>query len=527
MLVPGTARDSRVPSVDSRCLRDSDWESRPNLAVSGTVSRYARIAAVVLLACLQSAGVALAQDEALRRLYSSAQSAEAQGDLRRAADNYEQIIRLLPDMAEAHANLGSIYYRLGEDSSAAKSLERATELKPGLAAPHFFLGMIAGRGQDYESASRHLEACSRLDPTNPIVPIYLGEAYFATGRHLVAAAEFWKASQSSEYRADAYYFLNRAYTKLAEGSLEHLAAEHPNSFFLKLSLGRFHEGREDWRQAERAYLAAQAIRPEAEGLADRLEWIGYMRHGGPSAVARPPLPEARPSLLGLLYDPPAGRAIEPLLQASRRRLAGSMKVGSGPEAIYRRAQEYQVASYLTARWIAENDLGSYRAHQLRAQLHEARGEIDEAVSAYRAALLAKPDLREVHFAIGSLLWSVSRLDEALPELRAELKVNPNHPEAHFEIADILVNFGRSDEARVHLSEAIRVAPEMAEAHLAIERIYFAQGRFAEGLRHLKQAAQLDPADPTPHYRMASVYRRLGKPEESARALAEFQRLQPD
>ena len=181
MLVPGTARDSGVPSVDSRCLGESDWASPPKLTVSGTVRRHARIAVVVLLTALQSAGVSLAQDEALRSLYRSAQSAEAQGDLRRAADNYEQIIRLLPDMAEAHANLGSIYFRLGEDSGAAKSLEKAIELKPELAAPHFYLGMIAGRRQDYERASRHLEACSRLDPTNPIVPIYLGEAYYATG----------------------------------------------------------------------------------------------------------------------------------------------------------------------------------------------------------------------------------------------------------------------------------------------------------------------------------------------------------
>lgn len=506
-------------------LASSSGQLPAGTVALAAISRYLRIAVASLSAVIQTSSGALAQDGTIQELYGTAQSAQAAGDFSGAARSYEGIVRLLPDLAEAHANLGSIYYQIGDDRKAANSLEKAIELKPDLAAPYFFLGVISRRQNDHNRSIHYLELYSRIDPSNSIVPVYLGEAYYETGRYPAAASEFWKAATNPEFRADAYYFLSRVYGKLAEEALERLVAEHPGSFFVKLALGHFHEGRRNWKEAEKAYREAQRLQPEAEGLEARLAWISSAEAGNRPFRNRPPLPEAEMSLLELLYNPPRGREIESLLEASRKRLIASREAAKGQEALYQQVQEYQVASYLAARWIGENDPGSYRAHLLRAQLHELRGEADEAVSEYRSALRIQPALHEVHFAIGSLLWSLSRLDEALPELQAELRINPNHPEAHYEIADILQVLGRREEAKAHLVEAIRFAPEMVEAHLAIERIYFAEGRFEDGLKHLQDAVRLDPTDPAPHYRMATVFRRLGKSAESQRALAEFQRLQ--
>ena len=507
-----------------RCLGGSSSRLPAGAVAPPAVSRFLRIAIAALSATIQALNVALAQEE-VQELYAKAQSAQAAGDLSTAAGSYEEIVLLLPDLAEAHANLGSIYYQIGDDRKAVSSLEKAIDLKPNLAAPYFFLGVIARRQNDHARSIQYLESYSRIDPANSIVPVYLGEAYYATGRYPAAASEFWKSASNSDFRPDAHYFLSRVYSKLAEEALERLAAEHPGSFFVKLALGHFHEGRRNWKEAEKAYGEAQRLRPDAEGLEARLTWIGSAEARGSPPLNRPPLRKGNLSLLELLYNPPSGREIDSLLEASRKRLAASGEAATGQEAMYEQVQEYQVASYLAARWIGENDRGSYRARLLRAQLHELRGEADEAVSEYRAALRLRPGLQEVHFAIGTLLWSLSRLDEALPELQAELRINPNHPEAHYEIADILQVLGRREEAKAHLVQAIRFAPQMVAAHLALERIYFAEGRLEEGLRHLEDAARLDPADPAPHYRMATVYRRLGRAEESQRALAEFQRLQ--
>ena len=230
-------------------------------------------------------------------------------------------------------------------------------------------------------------------------------------------------------------------------------------------------------------------------------------------------------MLSMLYRPPSDREIDVLLGQYRDRLRANAGTGGSEKSTYRLAEDYQIASYLAARWISKNDPGSYRAHQLRAQLHESRGETDDAVREYKEALRLKPDLQNVHFAMGSMLWALSRFAEALPELEAELRINPNHAEAHYVLADILQIEGRKEDAKRHLLEALRLQPELVEAHLAVERIYFSEGEFDKALQALRVVARLSPEDPTPHYRMSMLYRRLGKAEEARKALEAFQRLQ--
>ena len=476
-------------------------------------------------ALIQTCNLASAQEEILFNLYTEAQAAQKAGDLRTAANHYEEIVRLRPDLAEAHANLGSIYYQIRDDEQAAASLERAIDLNPQLTAPHFFLGVVGLRQHDYPKAIRHLEASARLGPSDAAVPLYLGEAYFSVGRYSAAAAQFWNATRHEGFRADAYYALNRVCGELAEQALDQLAIEHPGSFYVHLALGHFHEGRKNWKDAENAYREALKRKPGAVGLEARLRWVSRSAAGGGPAGARPLLSATAPTMLGLLYDPPSDLEIDLLLGKYRGRLLGSRPDREGQESLYKQAEDFQIAAYLAARWIGKNDPGSYRARQLRAQLHESRGETDEAVREYRAALRLEPALRDVHFAIGTLLWSFSRFDEALPELQAELRINPNHAEAHYEIADILQVRGQNEEAKTHLLESIRLEPGMIESHLAIERVYFGEGRYDKALDHLAMVVALAPSDPTPHYRMSIVYRRLGKTEESQSALAEFQRLQ--
>lgn len=480
---------------------------------------------VLVAALVPCAG--FAQEDRLRELYFAAQSAQQSGDLQTAARNYEEIVGLRPELAEAHANLGSIYYQSGDSQRAKASLEAALRLRPELAAPHYFLGVIASGQRSYGTAIQHLEAYARADPSESSVSLFLGQAYYAIGRYREAVREFWKLVSSVDFRVDAHYLLGQAYREMAEGALEQLVRNHPRSFYLYLARGHLHEGRQDWKEAEESYASAVRLRPAEPDLKDRLAWVRAQLEADDAPVGPPPTHSASASLLGLLYHPPSDRELDRRLADVRTLIGSASPDPSDPQALFGHAQVCQAAAYLAGRWIGLHDPGSYRAYQLRAQLLESRGEIDEAVRAYRSALRLKPGLREVHFAIGTLLWSHSRFDEALPELQAELRLNPNHAEAHYEVGDILQLLGRTSEASQHLEEALRIAPNMVEARLAIERIHFAAGRLEDALRELRRVAEIAPADPTPHYRMATILRSLGRAEESRKALAEFQRLQKD
>lgn len=80
---------------------------------------------------------ALPQQE-LTRLYSEAQQALGSGDLAAATLRYEAIVKEQPQMVEAYANLGNLYYQQRRMGRANETYEKAIQLKPDLAGPHFF-----------------------------------------------------------------------------------------------------------------------------------------------------------------------------------------------------------------------------------------------------------------------------------------------------------------------------------------------------------------------------------------------------
>lgn len=467
----------------------------------------------------------LAQEDRLYELYEGAQRAQQSGDYRSAANDYEEIVRLRPDLAEAFANLGSVYYQMGDEKKASAALKKAIELKPQLAGPHFFLGVLSVKARRHEEAVRFLKTAGRSDPSNLIVQLYLGFAHYALGDYPAAVTSFEKAANLRDHRADAYYHLSKAYAHLSKKAFSRLQTSYPGSFFAHLASAHFYEAKQSWEDAKKAYAAALDKRPDNPGLRARLKWVGQNAEG---SLSTPPAStfegDSAGSLVLLYKAPPAGQINSQLSEyQGRTRKVDTLSVPDD-EKLYIRAELYQALSYLTTLWISENDPGSYRAHQLQAQLHEAQGKSDEAIEEYRQALKLKPDLQNVHFSIGSLYWASDRMAEALPELQRELEINPNHPEAHYEIADILYSQRKLPEAKKHLLECLRLEPEMPEAHLAIERIYSADGDFDKALEHMRILTKISPQDPTPHYRMSIIYRKLGDQDRVKAELKTFEEL---
>ena len=87
-------------------------------------------------------GRALLAQADLQSVYAEAKQAQQAGDLATAAVKYQEIIKLQPQMAEAYANLGNIYYQQSKLDRATTAYEKAVKLKPELAGPNFFLGVI-------------------------------------------------------------------------------------------------------------------------------------------------------------------------------------------------------------------------------------------------------------------------------------------------------------------------------------------------------------------------------------------------
>ena len=77
---------------------------------------------------------------------------------------YKQAIRIKPDYAEAHSNLGLVYVRLNMYREAIKACKQAIRIKPDDADAHLGLGVAYFILDDRDSALEEYRILKDLNP---------------------------------------------------------------------------------------------------------------------------------------------------------------------------------------------------------------------------------------------------------------------------------------------------------------------------------------------------------------------------
>ena len=477
------------------------------------ICRLAAIAALVFSS-------ALSQDD-LAKLYAEAQQAQAAGDLATASLKYEAIVRLRPQMAEAYANLGNLYYQQGQMDRAKSAYQKAIGIKPELAGPYLFLGVIEFGAHDYSSALRDLQRAETLQGSNVLIHAYLGYTQYARSSFREAAEELEKAAALDPTDIDVLYNLCKSYSHLAKDSFAELQKRFPNSPYTNLARAHLYETKEDWKVAAEQYRLAVEKLPDNARLRKKSAWMEAKATGASSVDdtgASDELIDASLAYKDLVLSVPKIREETARWQSKIR---ASMESHRSDQVVYIIAEGYQALSYLCSLAVFQSDSDSYRSHQLHAQLLEESNDEEGAIAEYRAVLKRKPELQNIHFAIGTLYWKDQHFDQARPELQQELQANPNHPQALYELGDMAALGGDAQSAERYFLKSLKIDPNMVEAHLALEKIYTQSGRYEMSLEHLRRALQLDSSDPTVDYRLSLVYRMLGRKQDADRELAIF------
>jgi len=464
-----------------------------------------------------------AREDDLRNLYDQARTAEASGDLKTATQKYERIVTLRPDLGEAYANLGKLYFEQQQSEQAARCLKRAIQLKPELAGPYFFLGALAYNDRRYDEAFKYLTRAATLDHSESATTLYLGYTEYARFHYLEAVRDFAQVAKVQPDDPNVLYYLSRSYGQAAKHFFGLLKRDFPDSFYTHLARAHVYEAQSQWKDAKTEYTLVLGQQPQSRRLKQRLTWVSQNGAGDPPPKALGSEEEAIDGSLKFLHTPPDAIQVRDEL----RRYQGLVEqhhASASADRVYSLAEDYQILSYLASLRVFEVEPESYRAHQLKAQYYAELGKDDEAIQEYRLAARLEPDLPDVHFEIGNLYWKRNRIEQALPELKQELNIQPNHPEALYEAADVLYAQGKLQEAEQCLLKTLKVKPAMVEAHLALERVYTATNRYNEALAELERVTKLAPNDPTPHYRMSAVLRKMGKQDQAQKELAIFANL---
>lgn len=98
-----------------------------------------------------------------------------------AADAYRRALAADPGFADAHCNLGSVYFNQGRREQARACYERAVALEPGHVEANLNLGTLREEDQADEAALRHYRVALESDPLFPDTHVSLALVYEKLG----------------------------------------------------------------------------------------------------------------------------------------------------------------------------------------------------------------------------------------------------------------------------------------------------------------------------------------------------------
>ena len=338
-----------------------------------------------------------------------------------AADALRVLVSLYPDDAEAHAELASAYYDVGQVNAAISELRQVLRLDPFAVLAYRNIVLYLARQGSYDEAAAAFHEAEQRGIQTP--ELYWGMGLVHLGRGNVAAAReaFVRLGQGPAADRDLEE-LYRVIADLYEGKLDSASSElrrqlqsTPHTEGLQL-VRRYLLGR---------ILLSQSRKPEAALQADQM-----------------------------LHAPSSTLQTSDLLQAG---------------VLYARAGELRKARWVLARLdqsrqSSPSSWADSSFHNLEGEIHIAEANMNDAQISFTAAARALPQAAS-HLGLARIYQEQSDPTSAAEELEkvimngGEILQNDFPPDlalAHFQLAYIYQQTNRKDLAITHCREMLRM-----------------------------------------------------------------------
>ena len=171
------------------------------------------------------------------------------GELESAISHYENALKIRPELAEAHCNLGIVYKNLGDTKNAIVCYENALKINPDYLNAHMKFGLFLMESGNLVKAENCFKKVIQINPSNSAARINLGNIHLAK-LELDTAYDYYKgAFELNPEETDALYNLGIIeskrndfgssidwYSKVLEIQPEHYKAlNNLGTMYLKIS----------------------------------------------------------------------------------------------------------------------------------------------------------------------------------------------------------------------------------------------------------------------------------------------------
>jgi tetratricopeptide (TPR) repeat protein len=322
-------------------------------------------------------------EEETQRLATAGQQALAAEDYQQARGDFEQLAKLHPGMAEVHANLAAIDFKLHDYESAVSEVRTAQKLKPSLPKLGSLLALSLAE------LGRFTEAMPRLEKefkqsTDPEVKRLCGlqmlRGYTRLGRDADAVQTALEMNKLYPDDPEVLYNTGRIYGNFAYDVMEKLHDKAPGSIWMLQAQGEANEASKSYDAAIVAFNRVLELDPQRPGLHYRLGRVYLSRFRD-------------------------GQKQEDWDSAQKEFTA---ELGVDPT----------------------NGNAAYELANMQAE----SGNLDEALKGYEQVLKLYPDFEEALVGLGGVLLDSHKAEQAVAPLEHATQVNPDDEVAWYRLS---------------------------------------------------------------------------------------------
>jgi tetratricopeptide (TPR) repeat protein len=363
---------------------------------------------LALAAGCVSAALAFAQadgNDAAARYAAEGQQALAAGRYAEAQKQYEKLAKLEPGIAEVHATLAAIDFKLRNYELAVGEVQTAQRLKPSLPKLDSLLGMAQAELGRFAEALPALEKGFKQSTDAEVrrmCGLQLERAYTGLKRDSEAVEVAMELNRLYPDDPEILYQTGKVYGNLAFLTMQKLAQVAPSSVWRHQAAAEAEESQGSYSLAITEYRQVLALEPDRPGVHYRL-----------------------------------GRTL----------LARSYQ-GTSAQDTAEAAKEFEQES--------QRDPTNANAAYELGELRRKSGQFDEAQKLFEAALKNYPNFEEAHLGLASVLLSLQKPELALPHLLKVIELNAQNEVAWYRLGQVQKALGNAAEQQKALAEYRRL-----------------------------------------------------------------------
>ncbi|HEX8200508.1 MAG TPA: tetratricopeptide repeat protein, partial [Isosphaeraceae bacterium] len=394
----------------------------------------------------------------------------------------------LPAGAFDHFLVGLVHHFRGDPAAALPHFEQASRRRPGDFWPQYHVALCLLKLDRPAEAEAHLTACISRRPDFPATYLVRGYALGERGAFEAAEADF-RTAEGMTLDGQARYGLlvNRGRMRVLSGRFDEAHADLEAAIELLPGRHEAYVNRAQAYRAQKKWDEARAQLDRATGLAPDL--AGAYRDRARVAIER---------------GEPA--AALPDLEEAIRREAGQPRQVAEDQTdrglILFRAERYGDAlAAFDAALVARPELA--QAHRLRAEALMELGRDREAVAALDRSLSRGLPDADAYRLRGLLRQALGQAADAVTDFTRALEMEPDSSNMRTKRAWAYLLDGR-DLALQDFDRAIALNPENCDAHAGRGYALVLLGRHREGIEAAERAIRLAPREPDILYNAACV-----------------------